>query len=233
MKLAALGLVVVAACLPLPAHASDDDEPVPLQSRAVGPHVQWSFGRRSHALTIGWIEAGDRAVWTRKPPGRMAGMTLCCWTVEDDAHNLEEYAPIVVGDAIAFEDSGQLSVLSRKDGSGLFEWTDDRTSSQHDDFADEAIVDYGTVEIRVDGTICKSDVSRQSFVRGCGRHLVVFDQGLLVLVERDPYRLAAVQPVTMPELDCRTQQEHRDRTVRIGGATVRVTGTRISGCIVN
>jgi hypothetical protein len=192
------------------------------------------FGRRSRALTIGWIEAGDRAVWTRKPPGRLAGMTLCCWTVEDDAHNLEEYAPIVLGDAIAFEDSGQLSVLSRKDGSGLFEWTDPRANEEHalaDD--DEAIVDIGTVEIRVDGTTCKSDLLRQNFVRACGHHLVAFNQGLLVLVERDPYRLVAVQPVTMPEIDCRTQQEHRDRTVHIGGATVRVAGTRISGCILD
>jgi len=28
-----------------------------------------------------------------------------------------------------------------------------------------------------------------------------------------------------------SSQEHRDRTVRIGVATVRVTGTRIFGCI--
>jgi hypothetical protein len=88
----------------------------------------------------------------------------------------------------------------------------------------------GTVEIRVEGATCTTELAHQSFVRTCGRYLVYFDDGLLGLFQRTPsYSLIKLQLVFGHMPGCHSKPV--DRTLKIGPATIRIRGTRIVSCI--
>lgn len=213
---------------------SDDTPHLPALPRPIpGPHLHWKLVKvednRAGLAEMTWSEHGETPVWSRKPPGRLGRISMCCWS-GDDGRGLDWLAPLVLADAIVLQAEGQLWVLARKDGAMVFDWSDNRTNEQRMRVGlDQTLVDEGKVVITVDGQTCASDLHDSKFVRTCGRYLVYFDRGLFALFERDPYRLVATRPVGSPMPPC--QPVDVDRTIAIDRAQVRVTGQRIGSCI--
>jgi hypothetical protein len=215
------------------APATPPPPPPPLEAHASTAHAEWSVGlvedNRIGLRELVWLEDGTHVTWHRRPPGRVARISMCCWS--DDARirrTFDFLAPTVLdADEIVVQQERQLWVLSRRDGSTKYDWSDNRTNLQR---GFGALIDAGTIEIRIAAQTCTSTFEGQHFARACGHFLVYFDDGLFELFDRTPYQRIAQTIVT--DAHDRTCQSHAvERTFKLGAADVRLVGRRIVECI--
>jgi hypothetical protein len=202
---------------------------------ATTAHAEWSVGlvedNRVGLRELVWLEDGKHVTWHRRPPGRIARISMCCWSATDDENTRQVFEflePAVIdGDDIVLQDERQLWVLSRRDGTTKYDWSDNRTAVQR---FGGGLFSGATVEIRVAGQTCTSRVHRASFARACGHFLVYYDDGLFELFERNPYERVAQTIVTEHhDWSCKSHAVDFDFTV--GPAKIHIAGHLDIECI--
>jgi hypothetical protein len=207
-----------------------------------GGYLRWNFERmdenRAGPVSASWIDANDRVVWTKRMPGRIGAISICCWDAATDAYLRDprhsdyatDLAPLVLDDALVIEQEAQMLVLALSDGRTLFEWRDERTVDERGS-DDEALVDEGSLTLEVAGKTCTTDLRSQNFVRACGGELVYFDRGQLGVFSIRPYKLVAMRRIRGTGQDCDRATQKVERSETIGDVTLRVQGVRLTQCV--
>jgi hypothetical protein len=156
---------------------------------------------------------------------------MCCWSMTDDENTRQVFGflePAVIDDDdIVLQGERQLWVLSRRDGSTKYDWSDNRMNLQRET---GALFSGATVEIRVGGQTCTSRVRQESFARACGHFLVYYDDGLFELFDRNPYERVA-QTIVTKNLDWGCKSHAVDFDFTVGPAKIHIAGHLDVECI--
>jgi hypothetical protein len=197
------------------------------------PHVEWDVRQvednRVGLAAMKWFESDKSYVWSIKPPGRFARLSMCCWGTDPrgDTAGIEWLDPLVLDKVLVLEGERQMWVLDRANGKVVFDWSDNRTNLQRG--LGSVRIDRGTVEITIAGKTCSSKVDRQSFAAACGNFVVYLDDGYLGLFATNPWREIAMTLLPDEPLSCESHAVKQ--TFRVDKATVTLRGDRIVECI--
>ncbi|MFT3696861.1 MAG: hypothetical protein QM831_27210 [Kofleriaceae bacterium] len=197
------------------------------------PHVEWEVheveDNRVGLAALKWFENDKAYVWSIKPPGRFARLSMCCWGSDPrgNAAGLEWLDPLVLDKVLVLQGEQQLWVLDRATGKVVFDWSDNRTNLQSG--MGSIRIDIGTVEVTVAGKTCTSKVKDQNFAVACGDFVVYLDAGYLGLFATNPWKEVAMKLLPDEKITCESHDVKQ--TFHVDKATVTLRGQRIVQCL--